>query len=237
MSKLYFFRHAQASFGAANYDKLSDKGIEQAHILGRYLVEKEYHFDKIYSGPLERQRHTCDIVIEEFAKAGKSLPHRVVLQGLREHSATKAMKIMFPELMKNDPVIKQLQEEAKANPSLQKRNGLLSFKYFIEQFAIGNIAPEGVENWASFSVGVREAFDTIISEVGKGETIASFSSGGTISSITAIVLGIEDQKKVANLNFSIRNTAFTTFLYSDKLLNLLSFNELPHLEKEMVTFV
>ena len=64
-----------------------------------------------------------------------------------------------------------------------------------------------------------------------------FTSGGTISSITAESLNINDELKIADLNFSIRNTSFTTFLYSKEAFNLLSFNELPHLEKDMITFV
>ena len=50
-------------------------------------------------------------------------------------------------------------------------------------------------------------------------------------------LGLASEKKVADLNFSIRNTAWTTFLFSAEKFNLLTFNELPHLEKEMTTFI
>ena len=46
MSKFYFFRHAQASFGSANYDVLSPKGEEQSAILGKYLVSKTFDLIK-----------------------------------------------------------------------------------------------------------------------------------------------------------------------------------------------
>ena len=62
MSKLYFFRHAQASFGAANYDALSEKGIAQSVELGNYLVAEKFSFDKVFVGPLQRQQHTFEIV-------------------------------------------------------------------------------------------------------------------------------------------------------------------------------
>ena len=39
MSKIYFFRHAQASLGSDNYDILSKKGELQALYLGKYLVK------------------------------------------------------------------------------------------------------------------------------------------------------------------------------------------------------
>ena len=54
MSKIFFFRHAQASLGADNYDVLSKKGELQALELGKYLAKKKYLFDKIYVGSLQR---------------------------------------------------------------------------------------------------------------------------------------------------------------------------------------
>ncbi len=62
MSKLYFFRHAQASFLADNYDQLSSHGEKQSFELGKYLVEKDFQFDKIFVGPLSRQKKTFEIV-------------------------------------------------------------------------------------------------------------------------------------------------------------------------------
>ena len=52
MSKIYFFRHAQASFGADNYDELSAKGKLQSLELGKYLISKKQRFDRVYVGPL-----------------------------------------------------------------------------------------------------------------------------------------------------------------------------------------
>jgi broad specificity phosphatase PhoE len=68
MSKIFFFRHAQASLGADNYDVLSKKGELQALELGKYLVKKKYLFDKIYVGSLQRQQHTYEIVSEFLKK-------------------------------------------------------------------------------------------------------------------------------------------------------------------------
>ena len=36
MGTLYLVRHGQASFGAANYDQLSPRGLEQSQRLGAY---------------------------------------------------------------------------------------------------------------------------------------------------------------------------------------------------------
>ena len=50
---IYLFRHGQASFGAENYDKLSDTGKEQSIRLGKYLMENNIKFDKVYAGTLQ----------------------------------------------------------------------------------------------------------------------------------------------------------------------------------------
>jgi broad specificity phosphatase PhoE len=45
-------RHGQASFGKANYDKLSEKGHEQCRILAEYMIRTGLSFDAVYTGSL-----------------------------------------------------------------------------------------------------------------------------------------------------------------------------------------
>ena len=40
MAELYLIRHAQASFGAENYDQLSDLGHQQSQSLGKALADQ-----------------------------------------------------------------------------------------------------------------------------------------------------------------------------------------------------
>ena len=113
MSKIFFFRHAQASLGADNYDVLSKKGELQALELGKYLVKKKYLFDKIYVGSLHRQQHTYEIVSEVFKKNKLEIPNPIILKELNEHQATEAMKIEMPKMIISDPLIKKLWKEGK----------------------------------------------------------------------------------------------------------------------------
>jgi len=237
MSKLYFFRHAQASYGAKNYDVLSPKGEEQSAILGQYLVDKGFQFDKIFVGPLRRQEHTFEIVKSVYDKNEKHLPEPIFLEELREHVGPKAARIGIPKMVQTVPKMKQWYAEMQENPAITRRNSLLSFQYFMDEWVEGRIEIEGIQSWSEFRKTVKKGLDFILENTGKGETTASFTSGGTISAIAAESLKIVDEKRVANLNFSIRNTSFTSFLYSNNQFNLLSMNELPHLEGEMVTFV
>ena len=237
MSKIFFFRHAQASLGADNYDVLSKKGELQALELGKYLVKKKYLFDKIYVGSLQRQQHTYEIVSEIFKKNKLEIPNPIILKGLNEHQATEAMKIEMPKMIISDPLIKKLWNEIKLNPEKKKVNLMLGFKYFFNLWAKDKIFVNGVIPWKDFRNNVKKGLTIILKNTKNNQKIGVFTSGGTISSITAESLNINDELKIVDLNFSIRNTSFTTFLYSKETFNLLSFNELPHIEKDMITFV
>jgi broad specificity phosphatase PhoE len=114
---------------------------------------------------------------------------------------------------------------------------MLGFKYFLHKWVKNEIIVEGIIPWKEFRLNSVNALKTIISEIEKGEQIAIFSSGGTISSIIGEVLQLNDEIKIADLNFSVRNTSYSTLLYSNDEINLLSFNELPHLKEDMITFV
>ena len=63
MATIYLVRHGQASFGAENYDKLSDLGCRQATVVGEYFRDQGIHFDAVYSGDLSRQRNTARLAI------------------------------------------------------------------------------------------------------------------------------------------------------------------------------
>ena len=212
MSKIYLFRHAQASIGKANYDVLSPKGELQAEELGKFLCKENLIFDKVYVGDLRRQMHTLEIVSDQYNKKGISIPKPIVLDDLNEHQATEAMKSEFPKLL-NDPYLKSLKNKIEKNPEKQYSYMMLGFKYFLHKWVKNEIIVEGIIPWKEFRLNSVNALKTIISEIEKGEQIAIFSSGGTISSIIGEVLQLNDE------------------------INLLSFNELPHLKEDMITFV
>tara|TARA_B100000768_G_scaffold38790_1_gene37605 strand:+ start:7471 stop:8184 length:714 start_codon:yes stop_codon:yes gene_type:complete len=237
MSKIYFFRHAQASLGSDNYDILSKKGELQAYELGKYLVEKKIKFDKIYVGTLKRQQHTCEIISNEYKKNNLIIPNPIILNDLNEHQATEAMKSEIPKMIKSDQYIKNLWKEIELNPEKKNGNMMLGFKYFLNLWVENKIIVKGIVPWKDFRENVQNGLKKILKNTKINQNIGVFSSGGTISSITAESLKINDELKIADLNFSIRNTSFTSFLYSKEKFILLSFNELPHLKNDMVTFV
>src|SRR5471032_960728 len=84
MGTLYLVRHGQASFGAADYDNLSELGHRQAVRLGEYWRERGIVFDAVITGTLKRHRQTW----EGIAK-GQGLTRDDVLPwpGLNEYDS------------------------------------------------------------------------------------------------------------------------------------------------------
>jgi len=115
MSKIYLFRHAQASIGKADYDVLSTKGEKQALELGKYLCKQKLIFDRVYVGNLQRQKHTQEIVAKQYKRSGLAMPKAFILEGLNEHQATDAMKIEMPNMV-NDEYLKSLKKKLFKNP-------------------------------------------------------------------------------------------------------------------------
>lgn len=62
MPVVLLVRHGQASFGAADYDVLSELGREQAVVLGRELARRPLRDPLLVCGTLRRQRGTAQLL-------------------------------------------------------------------------------------------------------------------------------------------------------------------------------
>src|SRR3978361_70222 len=97
MATVLLIRHGQASYGQADYDKLSPRGIEQARTLGSLLATQQ--LDAFFHGPLVRQRETAAYARE----AGPNLPAAIELDGLAEYPGFDMVKAFMPKLVEEDP--------------------------------------------------------------------------------------------------------------------------------------
>ena len=60
MSVLYLVRHGQASFGAADYDQPSERGLQQARRLGDWLARGGNQFRTVVVGGMRLHRRDTD---------------------------------------------------------------------------------------------------------------------------------------------------------------------------------
>lgn len=225
MATIYLVRHGQASFGAADYDQLSDKGWRQAEQLGAYWREQGLTFDAVYSGTLRRHQQTLAGVLTGLGIEGPSeaLPHMQTSQ-LNEYDPDALLAALQVSLPKPD------------TPETIRLH-FRSLCTAMAKWMDGSIAPVGMPAWPDFQAGVMQLLQAIQAQH-QGQTILLVSSGGPIATAVATVMEAPAEQ-VISLNMRIRNTAVTELGITPKRINLHSFNGIPHLaalaQRDLVT--
>ena len=69
MGAIYLIRHGQASFGATNYDQLSELGYRQASILGAQLAQRVPNPQRVCTGSMMRHRQTADGCLQAMGRS------------------------------------------------------------------------------------------------------------------------------------------------------------------------
>ena len=92
MGQLYLVRHAQASFGAADYDQLSALGERQSLRLGQYFAERGLRFDAILIGTLRRHAQTLDSILQGMGTQSEPL----TWPGLNEYDSAAVIEAVQP---------------------------------------------------------------------------------------------------------------------------------------------
>jgi len=212
MGTLYIVRHGQASFGAADYDRLSDLGHRQSRRLGAHFRARGLAFDTVLTGTLRRHRETFAGIAEGLG--GTAAP--LEWPGLNEYDSEAVVRAVHPR-----PLPAADSPDGYRQHFRILRDGLAAWM-------AGRVQPLGMPSFVDFSEGVRSALDHVRANCGGDALIVS--SGGPISLAVAHVLKL-DAETTIELNLRIRNSAVTEFSFNPKLHRMLSFNGIPHLEQ------
>ncbi|MEG0045198.1 MAG: histidine phosphatase family protein [Comamonas sp.] len=213
MGTLYLVRHGQASFGADDYDQLSERGQAQALRLGEYWRERGLTFDAVYAGTLKRHQQTLAGIVQGL---GGAMPATQSRPDLNEYDSEALLRAIHPApLPKPD------------TPELYRHHFRLLCDA-LAQWMGGTISPESMPDWNGFSDGVHQVLEEIRHEH-SGQNVLLVSSGGPISTAVGQVLGTSPEVTIA-LNMRLRNIAVTEFTISPKRLMLQTFNTLNHLD-------
>ena len=238
MGTLFLVRHAQASFLAENYDKLSSLGEAQARLLGEYWAGRGVTFDRTCVGPCVRQKDTAKLVSESYDKAGLKFPERLVLPEFDEYQGEAVLKRSLPALLENDQGIRELHAAFESSTGTAERRATFQklFEVVIGKWVRGEISPQGVETWLEFCSRVNAGLSKFLSAGGRGERVAIFTSGGPIAVAMQRALHLSPEKAL-QVSWMSRNSAWSEFLYSAELFNLSAFNVHGHLtDPEMLTY-
>ena len=85
-----------------------------------------------------------------------------------------------------------------------------------------------IRSWADFSSGARDALAKVMREQGGGKTVAIFTSGGTLATLVAQVLGL-DGSQTYQFYEPAMNCSITQMFYSGERVSLSSFNDVSFL--------
>jgi broad specificity phosphatase PhoE len=215
MPTLYLVRHGQASFGAEDYDHLSELGVRQCAALGEYLHARGRRFDGVVRGSL--RRHEQSLVA--LARTLPGLPAAQVLPALDEYDAHGIARTVAGAAGAPAPQAGTSQEARREHFRLL-REGL-------DAWMAGTLSVPGMPSWREFDAGVAAALEHI-RKCYAGDVLM-VSSGGPISTAVAQVLGAPAPSVVA-LNLQMRNSALTEFVFTPRRHLLVTFNTLPHLD-------
>ena len=211
MGTLTLVRHGQASFGADDYDQLSELGRRQCVRLGEYFRARGRRFDAVLTGTLKRHAQS----LAGIAEGMQWTPEAVLWPGLNEYDSEAVIAAIHPQ-----PLTRPDTPEAVRQHFRLLREGL-------QRWMDGAASPLGMPSYADFVAGVRGALDKVRSEH-EGEVLI-VSSGGPIATAVGQVLGTSAATTI-DLNMRIRNSAITEFAFTPKRHALLTFNTLPHLD-------
>jgi broad specificity phosphatase PhoE len=211
MGTLYLVRHGQASFGADDYDNLSELGHKQSVRLGEYFAHRGVTFDAVLTGTLRRQIQTYAGICEGAGCKVEALSW----PGLNEYDSEAVIGAIHPhKLQKPD------------TPEMYRHHFRL-LRDGLAQWMAGVVSPRGMPSYVEFVHGVTSALEHIRTQ--HDGNVLLVSSGGPISTAVGHVLGTSPETTI-ELNLRIRNSSVTEFAFTPKRHMLVSYNNLPHLD-------
>ena len=208
-------RHGQASFGADDYDQLSELGERQSVRLGQYLSEKGLQFEAAYTGSLKRHTQTLAGIRTGLDEAS-GIGSIETWPGLNEYDGEAVIQAIAPHPLQRPTTPELYREHFR-----MLRDGLT-------QWMNGVISPKGMPTYDEFVLGVTSALDHIRKQ--HTGNVLVVSSGGPISTAVGHLLGTSPETTI-ELNYRIRNSSLTEFVFTPKRHTLLTYNGLPHLDR------
>jgi len=220
MSTLFLIRHGQASFGSANYDRLSDDGREQVARLREHLRALGRPLDGLWCGSLRRQLDTAAILAE-----GSALQPQV----------DAAFDEYRAEPLIQGWLARQPQGSVDATvPAAPQSVTTREYQRLLEAagraWVRGEIDDAAHERWPDFRARVTRGLQGLMRSAGRGRRVALCTSAGVIGAAVGHVLGLEDRQALA-LSWSLHNASLTVVLFDAQRASLASFNGVPHLER------
>ena len=220
MATIYLVRHGQASFGAEDYDALSELGCHQAQVLGEYFRDCDIRLDAAYCGDLKRQRDTARLALA--AQPGE-VPLTVDPR-FNEVDNDAQIRHLLPDVVAHNPSIQALVDAGLSDSKHYQKVIEAVFNHWVSP-ACDN--PD-LQSWPDYSGAVRAALAEVIARQGSGKTLAIFTSGGTLATMVSQVLGLAGDHTYRFYE-PVMNCSVTQLFYSGERVSLSYFNDCSYL--------
>lgn len=216
MGKILLVRHGQASWGAADYDALSERGHEQARVLGRSLAARGIVPTAVVHGGMRRHRETW----EGIADGGGWPVEAQVDTGWAE----------FDHVDVGARVPSPVPE---SGGELTPREVQRWVEESNDRWVAAGEDPAGdyIESFAAFTRRV----DGAIQRMPRDGTVVVVTSGGPIAMTAAGLLSNKPGPRAdlwSRLHVVCANTGVTRLIAGTRGLTLVTFNEDTHFDGE-----
>ena len=226
MPIVLLIRHAQASFGSADYDVLSERGRAQVAALHRALERRGVTADRVVSGSLRRQRDTARPWAEASGAARKIDDRWNEYDDgdlLSHHSTIKTRLARSP---------------ADTAPAVSSRDFQVVLDHALQEWVDAGASSTAAQTWPNFLAQISAALEDLGAGLLSGQTALAFSSSGVIAALAASLIGLPDLAFVPLHRVSV-NTSITKVIVGSRGKTLVSYNDHSHLEEagdELVSY-
>ncbi len=212
MGTVHLVRHGQASWGADDYDLLSELGQKQSTALGMSWEASDWSPTAAVAGSMKRHAQTA---ISAIDACGQGEGYDIDV-GWNEFDHIAIARAHDPTSLTQDPK---------------------AFQAMLNVALDGWIAGgEGAgESYEQFVDRVMKAFGRVVAEAVSGRSVAVFTSGGPIALVTSHLL-TGGSTLFQRVNDVVINASVTTVIVGQSGPRLLTFNEHGHLPRDLVTY-
>lgn len=219
MSHILIIRHAQASFGAADYDSLSDLGQIQAQKLGLWFAQLDLKPDRIITGGMKRHAQTAALSLKEM---GMDLP-LTADNAFAEYDHLAVIDAHDPNLRQ------KLMEDRALGKSIDMVDFKNRFTQAVARWTSGKHDDDYAETYAAFVARVEAGLKRLADTQEADETVLVYTSGGPKAMLYKALSGV-DTHIAFDMGHRFLNTSIMRLNVRDKTPSLLSLNGVPHLE-------
>lgn len=229
MSRLLLVRHGQASFGARDYDALSDRGGDQSRALGQALAARDLAPGLVLRGNMRRHDQTAEALLD-----GADVDVEVRLDEGWDEFDFQAVVELHKPMYRNRTLMKaDLARTLRPMQAFQE-----VFEAATARWSSGEHDGDYAESFPAFRERVVGALDRAGEIVREHRTVVVVSSGGPIA-MAAALLTAGDAVEPAQLavlwsalNRVSVNTGLTKVIAGKRGLSLSTYNEHTHLESD-----